>query len=385
MAGLFAVANIGFFILTNLSTYRQKFDPIQMEAAYLNSQWVNPDAGTNKPIGDSGLYAWAGWQYVNGINPILINPEMPPLGKYIIGLFLLLTMRPAVVGFIFVIFALTTHLILAKYILKEIWLAIIATAFLTLEPVMRNLLNITMLDGLQIGFLNLTFLFFLKGLKQARWFVLSGLMLGAVAATKFYATVAIVIVSLGAFLILTKKWKKLALFILSLPLAGLMHLTSYTAFFSQGNNIRNYLGTQKWIYEFYRQGNVGTVPIGSYWLLVLFNRWRIWFGQEWGVFTTIGSNLWQITWPLNVTAAVIALIFWIKKKLPEEFGVLVVWLVTYSMFLTFVIGWPHYMLLFLPYSYILLVKLGQDYAPQFSMAIRQNLPKKRNTEGKKTM
>ncbi|OGY18563.1 MAG: hypothetical protein A2900_03115 [Candidatus Chisholmbacteria bacterium RIFCSPLOWO2_01_FULL_50_28] len=364
VVGVFAMANIGFFILTNLPTYRQKFDPVQMESAYLNSQWVNPDARTSKAIGDSGLYTWAGWAYLHGKNPVLINPEMPPLGKYIIGLMLIVTMRPAMVGFILASFALTTHFVLARYILKDIWLALTATALLSLEPVMHNLLNITMLDGLQVSFLNLTLLFFLKGLKQARWFALASLMLGGVAATKFYVSAAVVIIALTGFLILFNKWQKLVFFLLSLPIAGIVHIASYAIFFIQGNTIRSYFGAQKWIYEFYRQGNVGTVPLGSYWLLVLFNRWRIWFGQQWGMFTTIKSNLWRISWPINLLAALVAVVSWMKKRLPEEFGVLVVWLAVYSVFLTFIIGWPHYMLLFLPYSYILLVQLGKLYGPK---------------------
>jgi hypothetical protein len=95
----------------------------------------------------------------------------------------------------------------------------------------------------------------------------------------------------------------------------------------------------------------------------MFNRWRIWFGQEWGVFTTVKSDLWRITWPANVLAALFSTLAYIKNKLPQKYGVLIIWLIIYSVFLTFIIGWPHYMLLFLPYSYILLVKLLKDISP----------------------
>lgn len=359
-----ALTSLIFFVFSNLHTFRQIFDPEKMEAAYLNSQWINPDSGTNLPIGDSGLYSWAGWEYIHGKNPILINSEMPPLGKYIIGLGLLLTKRPAFVGFVLASFALVTHFFLAKKLLKDKWLAITATSLLGFEPVMRNLFNITMLDGLQLGFMNLTLLFFLKALKEKRWFVVSSFMLGAMASTKFFAGAASLTISLLGFLILSRKWKKLSHFALTLPVAGLVHAASYAAFFAQGNNIRSYLGVQKWILDFYRQGNVKTVPTGSYWLLVLFNRWRLWFGQEWGVFTTVRSDLWRITWPANVIAALLSAVAYIKNKLPENYAVLIVWLAIYSIFLTFIIGWPHYMLLFLPYSYILLVELVGRYAPK---------------------
>ncbi|OGY22390.1 MAG: hypothetical protein A3A65_04515 [Candidatus Chisholmbacteria bacterium RIFCSPLOWO2_01_FULL_49_14] len=368
---LIALFSAGHFMLANLSTYWEIFNPKQMEKDYLNSQWVNPDAGTSIPIGDSGLYSWAGWRYVHGENPILINPEMPPLGKYLIGLGLLLFRRPALVGLAFFIFALLTHFALGMVILKDRWLAIAATALLVTEPVFRNLANITMLDGLQMAFINLTFLFFIRGLKEGKWFIPASLMVGAVAATKFFAAAATIVVALFGFLLLKRKWKTLRQFTLSLPLAGLVHLASYTALFMNGFSFREYLGTQKWILTFYRQGNVGTVPTGSYWLLVLFNRWRVWFGQEWGVYTTVKSNLWRVSWPLNVLAVLVAAIRVIMNKLAGIESVLVVWLAVYAIFLTFIIGWPHYMLLFLPYSTILLVQLGKIYGARASTFVHR--------------
>lgn len=368
---IIAFFTIAFFLLSNLYSFGQVFDPIETEKAYLNSQWVNPDFATNVAIGDSGLYSWAGWQYVHGENPILINPEMPPLGKYLIGLGLLTIKRPAVIGFLFTIFALLSHFLLARFILKDKFLAIAATSLLAIEPVMNNLLNITMLDGLQLGFLNFAFLFFIKGLKKSKWFIASSLMLGAVASTKFYLGVVSIIFALTLFLVVSRNFIKLKSFLLSLPLVGLVHMASYAAFFIKGNGLRQYLGVQKWIFDFYQSGNVGTVPPGSYWLLVLFNRWRIWFGQEWGVFTTVKSKLWRITWPLNVLTIIIQSFYWLKGKLTQEFAVLLTWLLVYSVFLTFIIGWPHYMLLFLPFAYILLVQLAVSVTPKLYKRVKR--------------
>lgn len=363
-----ALANVIFFIASNVHTYREVFDPHQAESAYLNSQWVNPDSGSNVPIGDSGLYSWAGWKYIHGENPVLINPEMPPLGKYVIGVGLLLTKRPAVVGLLLAAFAAVTHALLSYEILKDRWLAAASTSLLLLEPVFRNLVNITMLDGLQLGFLNVGLLFFTRAMKDNRWFILSAVSLGAMASTKFFASAAAVVVALAGFLLISKKWKKLQYFLLTLPLAGLVHLFSYASFFAHGNDLRGYLGAQKWILGFYRAGNVGTIPPGSYWLLVMFNRWRVWFGQEWGVFTTVASDLWRVSWPVNVFAVAVQAVRFVKKTLPENLSMLIIWLVVYSVFLTFIIGWPHYMLLFLPYSTILLVDLVRTLAasPQVS-------------------
>ena len=81
-------------------------------------------------------------------------------------------------------------------------------------------------------------------------------------------------------------------------------------------------------------------------------------------FTTIKSSVWRFTWPLNVVVVFLSALFFKKLKLSLKHQVLIVWLLVYSLFLTFIIGWPHYMLLFLPYSFILLVELGCKLFPK---------------------
>lgn len=370
-----SLISICFFILTNLRTYGQMFEPDKAKKAYENSQWVNPDYATSIPIGDSGLYSWAGWAYLHGENPILINSEMPPLGKYLIGLGLLLTKRPAVIGFIFTLFSLATYYFLAKEIFKDKWLALISTSLLSLEPVITNLLNITMLDALQLGFINLALLFFIKGLRRNKYFLLSSLFLGASASTKFFAGTATVVFALILYLVINKNWVKLKYFIFSLPIVTLIHASSYAMYFIKGNSIRDYLGVQKWIVDFYQKGNVGTIPAGSYWLLVLFNKWRVWFGQEWGKYTTIKSDLWRITWPINLLSVIVGTFIAIKGKLKKPFKVLLIWLVVYSIFLTFIIGWPHYMLLYLPFSYIVLIELVRMFSPKVNKILELKIKK----------
>src|SRR3990167_3285667 len=82
LAATVLTANI-FFALVTSDNKGQVYDPVYWEKRYLESQWVNPMS--KHPIGDHGLYTWAGWAYVHGENPILINGETPPLGKYFIG------------------------------------------------------------------------------------------------------------------------------------------------------------------------------------------------------------------------------------------------------------------------------------------------------------
>src|SRR3989344_1046316 len=80
------IYNIGSVIVSQQHKYLsynywQGF--LELEKLYLGSQYVNkhPEAW----ILDEMLNAYAGGAQIKGISPILINPDTPPLGRYIIG------------------------------------------------------------------------------------------------------------------------------------------------------------------------------------------------------------------------------------------------------------------------------------------------------------
>jgi hypothetical protein len=355
---------IGYTVITHRQELLVKYDPVVMKQRYLDSQWVNPNS--KHPIGDHGLYAYAGWEYAHGENPVLINPEMPPLGKYLIGFGLILTGLPGLIGLVFSVFLLTALFLLADRIFHSKSLAIIPVALFSLESIFHNSLTVTMLDNLQVGFLVLAFYCLQQTDRSRKWFIPASLALGGMLATKFYATGFLAIFSIWLYYLLTRNWKNMAIYLACLPFTLLVHLLAYTRYFILGNNFRDYLGVQKYIYNFYQQGKPFVV-IGSYWMLVFFNRWQVWWGARWGEHYIIQSRDWQITWVVNGLAAIVSFISfgWAQFKshfnFKSPYHLLTVWLICYSIFLTFTGGWPHYLLLFLPFSNILLVKLVHDH------------------------
>ncbi len=370
LLSLFVITlSVGGYLLSHLSDLTTPFNPITMEQKYLNSQWVNPTS--TAPLGDHGLYSWAGWAYIHGQNPILINSEMPPLGKYLIGIGLLLTAKPGLIGLFFSLTFLTSLFFLARHLIHHTHLALIPVALISLEPIFQGLLTHTMLDAIQLTFLCLAFLFLLHASKNSRYFLLTSLMLGGVLSTKFYATGVLVITSIIFYYLITKQFRLLRHFSLSLPLAILVHLLSYLRFFQLGYSLPDYLGVQKYIFTFYLSGTT-TVPVASYWLLVFANRWRVWWGPTWGQYYTLHTSEWLPTWPLNALAALVSifhflrqtLLRWTKKVIPQPTHLLTSWLIVYSLFLTAIGGWPHYLLLFLPFSSILLIQLFTSLSPR---------------------
>src|SRR3989344_5051910 len=68
-----------------LSTnYCQRFP--SLKNAYYDSVYANKKGGF---IPDETLYSFNGGALVQGTSPILVNPEIPPVGKYLIGLSIL--------------------------------------------------------------------------------------------------------------------------------------------------------------------------------------------------------------------------------------------------------------------------------------------------------
>src|SRR3989338_11667650 len=68
--------------------FSRSYDYDFLENSYLHSQYVqeiNPSW-----IPDEGVYSYAAGNYLQGGNPVLVDPSQPPLGKYFIGLSIIL-------------------------------------------------------------------------------------------------------------------------------------------------------------------------------------------------------------------------------------------------------------------------------------------------------
>src|SRR6266702_3141043 len=78
------IAQLFFRVYQYRNDYFSRYNSEYWKQRYLHSQWVV--SNSKQPIGDDGLYAFSGWEYVNGRDPTILNAEVPPLGKYLIGL-----------------------------------------------------------------------------------------------------------------------------------------------------------------------------------------------------------------------------------------------------------------------------------------------------------
>ena len=97
-------------------------------------------------MGDPELYAYAGWRQVQGDDPTVINPEMPPLGKYLLGFSILVFGNQKIQALFFGLGLLGMVFLLGKEVLKDKTWALVPVFFLVRDRIFLEDLIASMLD-----------------------------------------------------------------------------------------------------------------------------------------------------------------------------------------------------------------------------------------------
>ncbi|MCL4374662.1 glycosyltransferase family 39 protein [Patescibacteria group bacterium] len=359
-------------IARNWSRFTEKFDPKLYEKKYNQSQYVIPQSKT--PISDEELLSYAGYQYVHGINPVLINSDHPPLGKYLIGWFTVIFHNNRVVSLFFAV-ANAAIIALLIYYLTRSWVsAAIGLLFLSWDTMfIDQIIYSPILDIIQVFFLLSYCLVLLiwHETRQRRWLLLAGVMLGCVASVKLYFPALILIGVTGLFLLIKKSGLKAGIQSVAAIglITGVVYTLTYWSFFSHGNNLRNFFGTQKWIFLFWQNNAIDRSRIFANAIpLILFNRWRVWWGDQ----TYVTFVRWSVVWPLTFVAGfagIYGLLVAKKNPLPKRLGngalFLSLWSVFYLTYSCFIPFSPRYLLLlFLP-LYIIITLFIKSCFPKY--------------------
>lgn len=338
--------HLTFRIFSFLPEYTIPFDPAYWEDRYNKSQWVV--SNSPYPIGDDGLYAYAGWEYIHGVDPTLLNAEIPPLPKYIIGagevVFRNQNILVALIGFacLFVFYLLNLKVFQSKLF------ALIPVFIFSFDPLFYSQLRAPYLDTIFLLFLLLTLYFALS----KKYFLMS-FFLGCFASTKFPAGSLFLALPLFAWVFMFDK-KGMKMFLISLTLWPLVFFASYGMYFYHGGDILGFLGVQKWIIHFYATG-VSSVP-GIIFPIIFNGTWYTWFSGIQKI------SEWTILWPISFLFSAFAAFVIIKKLLNlkgksrmTEISLLLFWCISYLLFLTATPVFPRYLLLLLPFMYNLSV------------------------------
>lgn len=142
----------------NIKYITNKFDYKKYEKRYFHSQWFIPNS--KEPIGDDILYTYSGVKYIQGVDPSLINPEHPPLGKNLIGFFALYLKNEYFFSIFSGIIAIFSFYLLSNKIIKNFIFSFLLTLIIGFEPLFVVNYFSTNLDLLIFSFFKFLFLFF---------------------------------------------------------------------------------------------------------------------------------------------------------------------------------------------------------------------------------
>lgn len=320
----------------------------ELKKSYENSQYVKK---TPNWIPDDTVNAYAGASYIKGVSPVLIAPDTPPLGRYLIGLSALIFNNENIVIVFAGVGSLILLFLIGKTIFKNSFTALLPVLFLSFEPLFRRQLTETpLLDIIQLFFILLSFYLFNKGLSSKKHLFLflgANLSLGAFVAVKFFATGLVVVASYYLVLLFNKDKKRLVSYTVTLPAALLVLLGSYGRLLALGYSFSELFGVQKWVYLYHRSQII--LPF-SIWPFLLINKWHVW----WGNTPVISDSQWTVTWPVLTFLSFATIVFYFLKKMKKSINVevLMAWVILYIAFFSFGQVTPRYLVVYLPVLYL---------------------------------
>jgi len=331
------VAQLLFRIYTYRSDYLTPYNAKYWEYRYLHSQWVVKDS--KMPIGDDGVYMYAGWEYIHGRDPTTLNAELPPFGKYLIGISEVVFHNQNIFSLVTGLLALWVFYLLNTVFFKDKLLAFIPVVLFSFEQLFYEQLRTPMLDSLYLLLLLFLFYFFFR--KQ---FFVSAVFLGLMAATKSSVTTfALVIFVTIVYMVFSKQMHFFKRYGISLSAAVLVFLATYAKYFLDGHSLRAFLGVQKYIITFYAVGAKGSLI--TPWEMILTGKWHTW----WGAYIPVDE--WHVGWILLFGLSIYSIYVMVQLRYRRPLLLLAVWVPIYLVFLSLIPTWPRYLLLVLPFLY----------------------------------
>lgn len=332
--------HFALILFTNRVLFLSRFDETYWKDRYEHSQWKLPLS--TRTLGDDGLYLYEGYRLIRGGDPTVSNAEVPPLGKYVIGLSILLFGNGHAYGFLVTAAALFTFFLLAKTVLKSAGLTLAATTLVALDPLITSQFTLSMLDSLQLWFATLTLLL----VAWNRPF-LAGLGLGFFSQTKIPVfTPALFSVGVWVFWQHATRLRSVVAFAAGTVLA---YLLPYASYFRLGHSLSDWLTVQKWIINFYRMSSLAPNRASILSALII-GRVQNLFTHRWDTI-----NEWSPLWPLITLGGVAGFTGALTKVKSAAFR-RVVPICGFTFFALLVYSlipfWTRYLVMVLPFLYL---------------------------------
>ena len=302
-----------------------------------------------KGVSDATLYTYVGYEYVNGKDPTLLNPEHPPLGKYLIGLSIRIFNNENIILLVFGFITLVTVFTIVL-LSSQSYLASSFSVFLTAT---HSLFVDQLIHGPQLELFQLTFFLLLilmlmlfENKRKARFLILSAFFLGCLLSVKTFATHFVLFAMWLFILTFFSKRFKLKKWLLLHVGGVLFFISSYAVFFIKGGNFRQWLGVQKYIVVFYKQAGINMIEfLGNYLRLIFTGSWKFWSDN-----TPISHySEWSFTWSIIFILTIFIIIKIVRQKDKNDVSflewMLVSFITIYNLYLFIIPMFPRYLLL----------------------------------------
>lgn len=317
-----------------------------LENLFNNSQYrqKNPTS----IIADEIVFRYAAGAYMRGVDPILVNSEHTPLGKYLIGLSYLIFKSESHLIFISGFLVLVAIWLIGKIVFENNLLALVPMALFSIEPLFVNQFRfVPLLDIIQLPFIIFCLIIFYKESKQ-KYFWGTMILLGLVAATKSVVPAILLSACFIFYLFLNNEFRRLWTFVIMTPLSVVVLVLSYIKTFLSGYTLADFIGFQKWIL-LYQQSKL-IIPL-SFWRLMFLNEWKAWWGDQ----SLQRATDWTMLWPILIILPFVFVIlsYFRKFQIHPLVRLLLLWIFIYEAFLSTGAVVTRFLLPLLPILYVI--------------------------------
>lgn len=336
------------FFLKNPGVFSYKFTPLLLDR-YLCSQDIPYEPPCKRLfLSDGDIHIAAGYLYAKGADPTTYNFQHPPLIKYLYGYSILLVDNPYLgqIG-LGIIFLFLTY-ILSFGIFKKTQVSFLSCLFLVTDPLFLNLSADALLDLGQGVFL---LLYFLSVLFYKKNFLLQGIALGLLFASKFWGGSLFFFLAL-AFYLLYKRQFNLKWYLAHFGIAVIVFSLIYIKTFINKGGFFNIVFFELKTLKYWLNHSVASI-FGSSVFLFLTGCFKSWWGNK----TTIRADTWSIVWPIVFVVALLkSITLFLKKTINLKFLTALV-PVAYLFYLGIQAPFARYYILVLPFFYMVFADL----------------------------
>ena len=336
-----------FFRNPNIFSY--KFDT-SLVKKYLCSQDISHEPPCKRLfLSDEDIHIAAGYLYAKGSDPIVYNFQHPPLIKYLYGYSIILFHNPYFVQIgLGILFLFLTYFLSLK-IFKKTQISLLACLFLIADPLFLGISSNALLDLGQGVFL---LLYFLLMLFYEESFLLQGITLGLLFASKFWGGSIFFILIITLYL-LYKHQFNFKRYLMHFCVAVLVFSLIYIKTFINKGGFFNIIIFELKTFKFWTHHSV-TAIYGSSLFLFLTGYLKSWWGNNY--FLTQGGT-WSLIWPIIFIITVFRLIkLLMKKEVKKEFLIAFI-PVSYLFYLGIEAPFTRYFIIILPFFYMILANL----------------------------